>query len=424
MEKTRTILLSLFALLSFVQGAKADGYVTDIMTVSGSSNSVKNQYLEQGWRNAGLDLNSGAGGAFVYLLYKTSNDNGSSGTPVTDVYLMIKDSYPHDQTIMQGGRTYHLVDGGHDFNKDAGGDFIYLYYTKEPFANGRKVTSLLVDENKEGAEGKNGNYNPADLNSGVSTGKRPYLHVTATRDRGYITDVMLICGGANTIASLRSTYLEQGWWINYQDLNEDAGGPFINLLFKTDNETGSSSNYITDFYIKKLSEPDQSSHHNYLIYEGRNYYLTPGGGNDDFNSHGCDLNHGVGGDYLYLYYTKDAFSTARAINRITFQPIRSESASIIDNAKKGAVGANGEGEGCDLNSGATYNDPTMNCKIFMHINVVEPITGIATGLHQVTSDKSQDQSEEWYTLDGRKLRGMPTQRGIYVNKGKRIYVKH
>ena len=423
MEKTSKILLSLFALLSFVQGAKADGYVTDIMTVSGSSNSVKNQYLEQGWRNAGLDLNSGAGGAFVYLLYKTSNDNGSSGTPVTDVYLMIKDSYPHDQTIKQGGRTYHLVTGGHDLNEGASGDYIYLYYTKEPFANGRKVTSLLVDENKEGAEGKNGNYNPADLNSGVSTGTRPYLHVTATRDRGYITDVMLIGGGANTIASLRSTYLEQGWWINYQDLNEDAGGPFINLLFKTDNETGSSSNYITDFYIKKLSEPDQSSHPNFLIYEGRTYNLTPGGGNDEFNNCGRDLNRGAGGDYLYLYYTKDAFSTARAINRITFQPIRSESASIIDNAKKGAVGANGEGEGCDLNSGATYNDPTMNCKIFMHINVVEPITGIATGLHQVTSDKSQVQSEEWYTLDGRKLRGMPTQRGIYVNNGKRIIIK-
>lgn len=422
MEKTSKILLSLFALLSFVQGAKADGYVTDIMTVAGGSNSVKNQYLEQGWRNAGLDLNSDAGGDFVYLLYKTSDDNGSSGTPVTDVYLMIKDSYPHDQTIMQGGRTYHLVDGGHDFNKGAGGDYIYLYYTKEPFANGRKVTNIIVDENKEGAEGKNGNYNPADLNSGVSTGTRPYLHVTATHDRGYITDVMLIGGGENTIASLRNTYLEQGWWINYQDLNEDAGGPFINLLFKTDNETG-SSDYITDFYIKKLSDPDQSSHPSFLKYEGRTYHLTPGGGDDEFNNCGRDLNRGAGGDYLYLYYTKDAFSTARAINRITFRPIRSESASIIDNARKGAVGANGEGEGCDLNSGATYNDWTMNCKIFMHINVVEPITGIATGLQQVTSDKSQDQSDEWYTLDGRKLRGMPTQRGIYVNKGKRIYVK-
>ena len=422
MEKTSKILLSLFALLSFVQGAKADGYVTDIMTIAGGSSSIKNQYIEQGWTVTGGDLNSDAGGDYVYLLYKTSDDNGSSSTPVTDVYLMIKESSTHYQTLKQGGRTYHLVDGGHDFNKGAGGDYIYLYYTKEPFANGRKVTSLLVDKNKEGAEGKNGNNNPADLNSGVSTGTRPYLHVTATRDRGYITDVMLICGGPNTIADLRNTYLEQGWWVNYQDLNEDAGGPFINLLFKTDNETG-SSDYITDFYIKKLSDPDQSSHPNFLKYEGRTYHLTPGGGNDDFNSHGCDLNHGVGGDYLYLYYTKDAFSTARAINRITFQPIRSESASIIDEAKKGAVGANGEGEGCDLNSKAYHNDLTMNCKIFMHINVVEPITGIATSLHQVTSDKSQVQSEEWYTLDGRKLRGMPTQRGIYVNNGKRIIIK-
>ena len=418
MEKTRTILLSLFALLSFVQGAKADGYVTDIMTIAGGSSNIKDPYLKQGWKYAGFDLNSGAGGDFVYLLYKTSGDNGSSGTPVTDVYLMIKidDSF-HNQTLKQGGRTYHLVDGGHDLNKGAGGDYIYLYYTKEPFANGRKVTNIIVDENEEGAEGKNGNNNPADLNSGVSTGTRPYLHVTATRDRGYITDVMLIGGGPNTIADLRNTYLEQGWWVNYQDLNEDAGGPFINLLFKTDNETG-SSDYITDFYIKK-----GEGHPNSLKYEGRTYNLTPGGGDEEFNNCGRDLNRGAGGDYLYLYYTKDAFSTARAINSIRFRPVRSESASIIDNAKKGAVGANGEGEGCDLNSGATYNDITMNCKIFMHINVVEPIPGITTGLHQVTSDKSQDQSDEWYTLDGRKLRGMPTQRGIYVNKGKRIIIK-
>ena len=102
--------------------------------------------------------------------------------------------------------------GGHDLNKGAGGDYIYLYYTKESFANGRKVTKLLVDMNEEGAEGKNGNNNPADLNSGVSTGTRPYLHVTATQDRGFITDVMLISGGPNTITNLRNTYLEQGWW--------------------------------------------------------------------------------------------------------------------------------------------------------------------------------------------------------------------
>ena len=64
MEKTRKILLCLFALLSLVQGAKADGYITDIMTISGGSSSIKNQYIEQGWTVAGGDLNSGAGGDY------------------------------------------------------------------------------------------------------------------------------------------------------------------------------------------------------------------------------------------------------------------------------------------------------------------------------------------------------------------------
>ena len=304
-------------------------------------------------------------GTWAQTTISTVSTEGDLTDAITDgANIQLTDDIVHNQTLKQGGRTYQLVTGGHDLNKGAGGDYIYLYYTKESFANGRKVTKLLVDMNEEGAEGKNGNNNPADLNSGVSTGTRPYLHVTATQDRGFITDVMLISGGPNTITNLRNTYLEQGWWVNYQDLNEDAGGPFINLLFKTDNETG-SSNYITDFYIKK-----GSGHPNSLTHEGRTYYLTPGGGNDDFNSHGCDLNQGVGGDYLYLYYTKDAFSPARAINSIRFRPVSSESASINDNAKKGSLEANGEGEGCDLNSGAFYNNVTMSCKIFMIINIV------------------------------------------------------
>jgi hypothetical protein len=29
----------------------------------------------------------------------------------------------------------------------------------------------------------------------------------------------------------------------------------------------------------------------------------------------------------------------------------------------------------------------------------------------------------WYTLDGRRLMGQPTQRGIYINKGKKFIVR-
>ena len=48
---------------------------------------------------------------------------------------------------------------------------------------------------------------------------------------------------------------------------------------------------------------------------------------------------------------------------------------------------------------------------------------IATSLNQVTSDKSQVTSEEWYTIDGRKLNGKPAAKGIYIQNGKKTGVK-
>lgn len=50
-------------------------------------------------------------------------------------------------------------------------------------------------------------------------------------------------------------------------------------------------------------------------------------------------------------------------------------------------------------------------------------SSIATGLNQVTSDKSQVTSNEWYTLDGRKLNGKPAAKGIYIQNGKKTGVK-
>ena len=44
---------------------------------------------------------------------------------------------------------------------------------------------------------------------------------------------------------------------------------------------------------------------------------------------------------------------------------------------------------------------------------------IATDLHQVTSDKSQVQGNEWYTIDGQKLNGMPMKKGVYIQNGKK-----
>jgi hypothetical protein len=40
-----------------------------------------------------------------------------------------------------------------------------------------------------------------------------------------------------------------------------------------------------------------------------------------------------------------------------------------------------------------------------------------------TDDTNRTDADCWYTLDGRKLQGKPTQRGIYINNGKKVVIK-
>ena len=46
--------------------------------------------------------------------------------------------------------------------------------------------------------------------------------------------------------------------------------------------------------------------------------------------------------------------------------------------------------------------------------------GDATSLIEVKDEEMNN--NEWYTLDGRKLQGKPTKKGVYVSKGKKIVV--
>lgn len=48
-------------------------------------------------------------------------------------------------------------------------------------------------------------------------------------------------------------------------------------------------------------------------------------------------------------------------------------------------------------------------------------SGTSTGVKLQTEADGSDQ--EWYTIDGRKLKGQPTQKGIYVKSGKKHVVK-
>ncbi len=76
--------------------------------------------------------------------------------------------------------------------------------------------------------------------------------------------------------------------------------------------------------------------------------------------------------------------------------------------------------------GTTYNE-NYDDGYFAHIDgdggpgyFTARTTGIATDLHQVTSDKAQVQSEEWFTIDGQKLSGKPMKKGVYIYNGRAV----
>ena len=172
--------------------------VTDVMLIGSKdqsvTNNLKNQYMAEGWKFLNYDLNEGAGGAFIYLLYKSEYTCfDSNNNFVTDFYIKVSGSQGRPETITHNGRTYIPVPGGGgnafiadnvqcDLNYDAGGDYVYLYYTKDPFEDGRAVCYIDFNDGSDGAVRANGGSSAADLNS--DTGgvwldhKAIYMHYT------------------------------------------------------------------------------------------------------------------------------------------------------------------------------------------------------------------------------------------------------
>ncbi|MBP5227125.1 MAG: hypothetical protein J6336_07045 [Kiritimatiellae bacterium] len=171
----RNLLFAAFAATLFAFPARATSYITDVMLIGGTKNevnSLKSSLTSQGWQFIDQDLNKGAGGDYIYLLYKSgdSNDPGNHNG-ITDFFINNSSDYADEDTY--NGRTYHLVpyDGGAhfkslkgDLNSKANGADIHLYYTKEPFADKRGVTNITFNASSAGGVGTKGSTSGYDLN--------------------------------------------------------------------------------------------------------------------------------------------------------------------------------------------------------------------------------------------------------------------
>ena len=179
----------------------------------------------------------------------------------------------------------------------------------------------------------------------------------------FITDVKVIGGPTldNDVNPLWYDMVANGWTGVSYNLNRDAGGDFIYLLYKTgsDQVNANYSRFITDIYIKHGDENVNST----LVHNGRTYYLAPYEGGSHFEEQKGDLNSNAGGHSIHIYYTTDAFSDYHAITSIYFNETQS-----------GAVGENGDNSsGYDLNAGCGENTPY----IYMHLTTAtaKPFSG-------------------------------------------------
>lgn len=94
--------------------------LVDISVRNMGSNPPSN--LEGGWRLLPQDLNEDAGGSYLWIYYRLGRDDDPDKVPIDRVYTVNPSDGEHDRF---GGTKINV-----DLNSGAGGDYIYLYYTR------------------------------------------------------------------------------------------------------------------------------------------------------------------------------------------------------------------------------------------------------------------------------------------------------
>lgn len=178
--------------ISAAPGSKTTGNVGTYI----SNLRVSQESSQSGFTKLGTDLNDGAGGKYIYLYYQTTNNSDDA---VTDMAIRFGGSAPSTFVRHLQGKdvTYTLCDK--DLNTGAGGKYIYLYWTKDPAA-GQPITGINITKSdpssRDYAPYRTANLLYDDDNDGADEPWiTPDLNKGAGGDYIYIT---FFCGGTST----------------------------------------------------------------------------------------------------------------------------------------------------------------------------------------------------------------------------------
>ena len=171
----------------------ATTFIKDVKVIGGTKDEtkeLKETLTKQGWTFIDYDLNKGASGDYIYLLYKADeNTDGVNWGYITNFYISNEGDVADDSHTVDG-RTYYLTDyaGGEHF-KEKKGDLnsgtghgsanIHLYYTKDLSTDYRAITGITFNDTQDGAVGLKGGTTGYDLNEDCGSGTDYiYMHIT------------------------------------------------------------------------------------------------------------------------------------------------------------------------------------------------------------------------------------------------------
>lgn len=173
-------------------------YITDIgvayanKKISESGNDAANRAKKlltgNGYTAIDQDLNEDAGGAYIYMGYKTSTDYSRA---ITGIFFWVGDKNNKPDRYQKGSTWFYLVggsyegngtgDGAVDLNEGAGGKYIYLYVTRDTnYDGGYPLMEIFYKYHDMAVDGKvaqNFNGSSQNLNEGAkSSSKSIYLN--------------------------------------------------------------------------------------------------------------------------------------------------------------------------------------------------------------------------------------------------------
>jgi len=180
--------LLLFVTILSMQATQAQEFITDVMLIGGSKSetaSLKESYQAQGWTVIDKDLNAGASGDYIYLLYKKASVF-TADSFITDFYIKsgsgapetLKDDYgvTYNLTPYNGGSHFKEQKGDLNSNTGSSSASIHLYYTKLYINTFSAVNNIYFNNSKDGGVGENGDISVGyDLNKGAG-GEYIYMH--------------------------------------------------------------------------------------------------------------------------------------------------------------------------------------------------------------------------------------------------------